>query len=198
VRFGKAVSARTAMQHAWRMREGSTVQSVARLAPSPNTQFVWNVFKYNFCFAPTLVTTQKLQVNSYRPPGGQRSEQAARCSLQRWRLRAKVRGLSRAWSITGSSAVTRRMRSRRTGRTFDCSVPASKMCDKSSGDFGRYRRELNGQSVPRATQIGSCMYNARADNTDADFACSGHGEHEDIGINASGRTELVARDDRRR
>ena len=114
-------------------------------------------------------------------------------------MRAKVRGLSKGlvdYWIERSDASDEVAPDRPNFRLLR-SVE-QECADKSPGDFGRYRRELNGQSVPRATKIGSCMYNARADNTDADFACSGDGEHKDIGISASDRTQLIARDDRRR
>jgi len=69
---------------------------------------------------------------------------------------------------------------------------------KLSGDFGRNRSELGGQPAPRATEIGSCKYDARADDTDADFACAGDGEHKDVVIRAADRAEFVARDDHSR
>ncbi len=62
-------------------------------------------------------------------------------------------------------------------------------------DFGRNRSKLGGQPASRATKIGACEYDARADDADADFACAGNGEHEDVVIRASDRAELVARDD---
>ena len=69
---------------------------------------------------------------------------------------------------------------------------------EAAGDLGRNGGEQGGQAAPRAAEIGSGENDAGADDADADLADAVDGEQEGLTVRAAGRTELVARDDRRR
>src|SRR5229473_3586667 len=105
---------------------------------------------------------------------------------------------SRSDSVRSGTAVRARAAAAHARHTGDGSTGQQECAGKLSGDFGRNRSELGGQPAPRATEIGSCKYDARADDTDADFACAGDGEHKDVVVRAADRAEFVARDDHSR
>jgi hypothetical protein len=67
-----------------------------------------------------------------------------------------------------------------------------------SGDFSRNRSKFSCKTAPRATEIRRRKNDARADDADANLGCAGHGQYENLSICSSGRTELIARNDRSR
>ena len=101
--------------------------------------------------------------------------------------------------MTGSSAMTRRTSSRRTGWVSSKSAPARANVRVNrpviSAEMAAKKR---GQPAPGAAEIGSGEDDAGADDADADLAGAGDCEHEGAAVRAAGRAKLVARDDRGR
>ena len=101
--------------------------------------------------------------------------------------------------MTGSSAMTRRASSRRTGWVSSKSAPAIANVPVNRPEISdEMAAKKRSQPASGAAEIGSGEDDAGRNDADADFAGAGDCEHEGAALRPAGRAELVAGDYRDR
>jgi hypothetical protein len=108
-----------------------------------------------------------------RPPAGQRSKKTPYRRLQNRRVRAKVRRISKRFVYHGIERGDTPDKVAPYQARSGLLRPGQQECGgKPGGDFRRNRSKLHGKPTPSSTEICTSEHDARADDTDTNFACA--------------------------